>query len=57
MNTTKPVMDVVNMTTETQIGGFIENATPNTNNQGGMTTITANVDPVQNRVKTRNINC
>jgi len=51
MNTNKPIMDSVNMTTETQIGGFIGTATPTTNNQGGMTTITASVDPVQNRVK------
>ena len=40
------------MTTETNtgIGGFIGTATPTTNNQGGMTTITANGDPVQNKV-------
>jgi hypothetical protein len=46
-------MDSVNMTTETNtgIGGFIGTATPTTNNQGGMTTITANGDPVQNRVR------
>ena len=45
-------MDSVNMTTETNtgIGRFIGTATPTTNNQGGMTTITANGDPVQNKV-------
>lgn len=42
-------MDSVNMTTETTGIGFI-GATSTTNNQGGMTTITANVDPVQNKV-------
>ena len=50
-NPNKPTMDSVNMTTETTgIGGFIGTATSTTNNQGGMTTITANVDPVQNKV-------
>ena len=45
-------MDSVNMTSETNtgIGGFIGSAQPNTNNQGGMTTITASGDPVQNKV-------
>ena len=36
--------------TNTGIGGFIGSAQPNTNNQGGMTTITASGDPVQNKV-------
>ena len=35
------------MTTETTVIGT---ATSTTNNQGGMTTITANVDPVQDKV-------
>ena len=35
------------MTTET---GFIGGATSATNNQGAMTTMTANTDPVQNKV-------
>ena len=48
-NTNKPVMDSVNMTSETPIGGFIGSAAPNTNSQG-MTTITANVDPIQSKV-------
>jgi len=52
-NPNKPIMDSVNMTSETNtgIGGFIGSAQPNTNNQGGMTTITASGDPVQNKVK------
>ena len=36
--------------TNTGIGGFIGSAQPNTNNQGGMSTITASGDPVQNKV-------
>ena len=44
-------MDSVNMTTETNagMGGFIGSAATNTNSQG-MTTITANVDPIQSKV-------
>ena len=44
-------MDSVNMTTETNagMGGFIGSAGTNTNSQG-MTTITANVDPIQSKV-------
>lgn len=51
-NTNKPVMDSVNMTSETNagMGGFIGSAATNTNSQG-MTTITANVDPIQSKVK------
>ena len=41
------------MTTETGIGGFIGSAAPNTNSQG-MTTITANVDPIQSKVLLNN---
>lgn len=47
-NPNKPTMDSVNMTTET---GFIGGATSATNNQGAMTTMTANTDPAQNKVK------
>ena len=49
------------MTSETNagIGGFIGSAATNTNSQG-MTTITANVDPIQSKVtfinRTLNIN-
>ena len=44
-------MDSVNMTSETNagMGGFIGSAATNTNSQG-MTTITANVDPIQSKV-------
>ena len=48
-------MDSVNMTSETTavtgIGGFIGTTTSGTNNQEGMTTITAKVDPVQSKVQ------
>jgi len=54
-NPNKPTVDSVNMTSETTavtgIGGFIGTATSGTNNQEGMTTITAKVDPVQSKVK------